>query len=216
MIKIFLIFIVLLTNFNNIVCDDLLVYDKIIKWYEKENNETWSGIYFNFNINLSTSINLINNIHNKILNGEKNIFIVLNTNGGDLIVTYEIINFMDLTREFFGTQYHCLSIKTHSSGFFIFQLCDNRYWIDNISKMMTHEPKLNIEGTFKFVKNYLDENFNSDYQKYNAILKRIYSKSNEKLSEEIYNKNILNKDWEIKSSFAVRYYNFADFYLSFV
>lgn len=216
MIKLFYILLTLVTIFNKVICDDLLVYNKIIKWYEKNQNTSWSGIYFNTDINFSTSSNLIKNIYTKISMGEKNVFIVLNTNGGDLVQTYQIINQMDLTRANLGINYHCISIKTYSSGFFIFQLCDYRYWIDGISKMMTHEPKINIEGTFKFVNNYVNKKFFRDYQNYNFILERIYYKSDSKLNKEIYEEKIANKDWIILSGFDTRFYNFADFYFIFV
>jgi ATP-dependent protease ClpP protease subunit len=118
---------------------------------------------------------------------------------------------MDLTRINLNIKYHCICIKAISSGFYIYQLCDYRYWINGFSTFLIHEPKLNIQGTFEFVSNYIKTNFENDYSNYKTILTRIYSKSN--LNKNIYNNKTFEKDWIISSNIDVKIYNFADFYI---
>lgn len=207
-INIFLI--IYLTNVNSI---NLSSYGKIIDWYERTQNLSWfdSGIYFDSYITHESGTNLITRINHKINNRlETNVFIVLDTDGGDLLMTYKIISHMDLTRLKYGIKFHCVSIKAYSSGFFIFQLCDYRYWIDGTSIMIIHEPKLKIEGTFGYVKKYVENDFILDYKSYQSIVNRICSKSNINTSE--YQNNISDKDWIITLEDEVRLLNFADFF----
>jgi ATP-dependent protease ClpP protease subunit len=210
-----IIFLIIYTsNVNSI---NLSLYGKIINWYEQTQNLSCfdSVIYFDSYITQESGTNLITRI-NHIINDrpEIDVFIVLDTDGGDLLMTYKIISHMDLTRLNYGIKYHCVSIKAYSSGFFIFQLCDYRYWIDGTSIMMIHEPKLKIEGTFRYVKKYIDCNFILDYKNYQSIINRICSKSNINISE--YQNKIANKDWIISSEDEVRLLNFTDFYFTFI
>lgn len=215
-IKYFIIIflIIYLKNVNSI---NLSIYGKIINWYERTYNLTWfnSGIYFDSYITQETGTNLITGINYTINNErETNVFIILDTDGGDLLMTYKIISYMDLMRLNYGIKFHCMCVKAYSSGFFIFQLCDYRYWIDGTSMMMIHEPQLNIEGTFEYVKKYIDCNFILDYQNYQSIVNRICSKSNINISE--YQNKIAGKDWIISLEDEVRLLNFANFYFTFI
>ena len=215
-IKYFIIIflIIYLTNVNSI---NLSIYGKIIDWYERTYNLSWfnSGIYFDSYITQETGTNLITGINYTINNErETNVFIILDTDGGDLLMTYKIISYMDLMRFNYGTKFHCVSIKAYSSGFFIFQLCDYRYWIDRKSIVMIHEPKLNIEGTFEYVKKYVENDFILDYKNYQSIVNRICSKSNINISE--YQNKISGKDWIITSKDEMRLLNFADFFFEYI
>jgi len=189
-------------------------YNKFVGWYEKYQNEKFNGINFNKYITSESAIELVNNIHNQISNNQTHIFIVLDTDGGDLVQTYNIINWMDLTRLNANIKFHCVCIKAYSSGFFIFQLCDYRYWILNQSHMMTHEPKINIEGTFDFVSAYVNYVFSKDYHNYKTILDRIYLKTN--LNQISYINKISIQDWIINSSLEAKIYNLADFYIDLI
>lgn len=214
-IKYFIIIflIIYLTNVNSI---NLSIYGKIINWYGRTLNLSWfdNGIYFDSYITQESGTNLITRINYTINNEhDTDVFIVLDTDGGDLLMTYKIIDNMDLARLNYGIKFHCVCVKAYSSGFFIFQLCDYRYWIDGSSIMMTHEPKLKIDGTFGYVKKYIDINFILDYKNYQSIVDRICFKSNINTSE--YQNKIANKDWIISLEDEVRLLNFADFYFSF-
>lgn len=214
-IKYFIIIflIIYLTNVNSI---NLSIYGKIINWYGRTLNLSWfdNGIYFDSYITQESGTNLITRINYTINNEhDTDVFIVLDTDGGDLQMTYKIIDNMDLARLNYGIKFHCVCVKAYSSGFFIFQLCDYRYWIDGSSIMMTHEPKLKIDGTFGYVKKYIDSNFILDYKNYQSIVDRICFKSNINTSE--YQNKIANKDWIISLEDEVRLLNFADFYFSF-
>lgn len=203
-----------MTNVNSI---NLSIYGKIIDWYERTYNLSWfdSGIYFDSYITQETGTNLIARMNYIINDGrEMDVFIVLDTDGGDLLMTYKIIDNMDLARLNYGIKFHCVCVKAYSSGFFIFQLCDNRYWIDGTSIMMIHEPKLKIEGTFEYVKKYVENDFILDYKNYQTIVNRICFKSNVNTSE--YQNKIDGKDWIITSGVEVIILNFADLYFSFV
>lgn len=210
-IKYFIIIFLIIYS-SNVNSIDLLLYGKIIDWCERTQNLSWfdSGIYFDSYITQESGTNLITRI-NHIINDrlETDVFIVLDTDGGDLLMTYKIISHMDLIRLNYGIKFHCVSVKAYSSGFFIFQLCDYRYWIDGTSIMMIHEPKFKIDGTFGYVKKYIDSNFILDYKNYQSIINRICSKSNINISE--YKNNIYNKNWIITSEDEVRLLNFADF-----
>lgn len=190
------------------------IYDKIINWYEKSQNETWSGIYFNSYITPKFGIDIKNQMFNIVQNNKTDVFVVIDTDGGDLLATYEIIHYMDWIRNKHKTKFHCVCIKTYSSGFFIFQLCDYRYWINSISIMMAHEPKLNIKGSFDYVIKYLNNNFLVHNQNYKTILHRIITKSSVNLSE--YQNKIANTDWYIRSISDIYKYNFADFYFNLI
>lgn len=215
-IKYFIIifFIIYLTNVNSI---NLSIYGKIIDWYERTYNLSWfdSGIYFDSYITQESGTNLITMINHTINDKqETNVFIVLDTDGGDLLMTYKIISHMDLMRLNYGIKFYCVCVKAYSSGFFIFQLCDYRYWIDGTSIMMIHEPQLNIEGTFGYVKKYFENDYILDYKNYQSIINRICSKSNTNISK--YQNKIASKDWIITTEDEVRLLNFTDFYFTFI
>lgn len=193
-------------------CNNSTIYDNLLIWYKKSQNENFNLIYFNEYITSETAIKFVNKIHNQISNNQTHIFIALDTDGGDLVQTYNIINWMDLVRLNGNIKFHCVCVKASSSGFFIFQLCDYRYWIQNQSQMMSHEPKLNIKGSFDFVSDYINYKFINDYHNYKIILDRIYLKTN--LNKSIYTNKIYDQDWIIDSSLEVKQYNLADFYIN--
>lgn len=206
--KIFLFFFLII---NLIYCEsNSIIYNKIIDWYESSQNITWSGIYFNEYIDEYSSTKLKNQIISKVSNNEKNIFIVFDTDGGNLLSTYQIISLMYMIKTNLEIKTHCVAIKAFSSGFFIFQLCDYRYGIQGISKLMTHEPKLKIEGTFGYVSNYVNSNFDLDYQNYKTIIKKVCSKL--LIDETFYYNKISKGDWIINSNLDFEIYKMADFY----
>lgn len=118
---------------------------------------------------------------------------------------------MDIIKINSDIKIHCVAIKAYSSGFFIFQLCDYRYLIEGISKLMTHEPKFKIEGTFGYVSNYLNLNFKLDYMNYKIIIKRVCVKL--LIDETYYYDKISNGEWIINSNLDFEIYKIADFYL---
>ena len=206
--------IFLFVNLINVSSINLPIYAKIIKWYEQtyNYNSSWfdNGIYFDSYITPESSIIFVSQINQLIHNNTTDIFIILDTDGGDLLMTHKIISHMDFIRNNYRIKFHCINIKAYSSGFFIFQLCDYRYWINETSKLMIHEPKLNIQGTFEYVKTYIENDFTLDYKNYQLILNKIYSKSN--INANFYQNKIANKDWVIFLESDVRLLNLADFY----
>jgi len=209
----YFIFIFLIIHLSNVNSINPLIYGKIIDWYEQTHNLSWfdNEIYFDSYITQETGIGLITSINRTIGNKhEMDIFIALNTNGGDLLMAYKIISYMNQMRMNYRIKFHCVCIKTYSSGFYIFQLCDYRYWIDGSSTIMVHEPKLNIEGTFEYVKKYVENDFMLNYKNYQSIVNVICFKSNINISD--YQNKIDGKDWTITSGLVVCLLNFADFY----
>lgn len=206
------IILIFLSNFIIVQSINLLIYSKIINWYENIQNKKWNQIYFNSNIDTNSANNFINLIDKQVLNKNDDIYIILDTNGGDLYQTYKIISYMDLLRNNLNIKFHCICMKAFSSGFFIYQLCDYRYWIDSNSIIMIHEPQLNIEGTFDFILNYLESNFMIDYKNYKIILERIYSKTT--INENILINKIKNNDWIISSYSEIEFFNFSDYLIT--
>jgi ATP-dependent protease ClpP protease subunit len=85
----------------------------------------------------------INKLHNK-----KNLYLILDTNGGEVTSGMKIINEV--------TKYNisCIAIKAYSMGFAIFQSCKKRYVLPD-STVMQHQISLGTGGELGKIKSQL-------------------------------------------------------------
>jgi ATP-dependent protease ClpP protease subunit len=156
-------------------------------------------------ISIASTINEIMLTIDKKL--DNNIFIVIDSVGGDLIEGFRLIDFMDRTRITNLIRYECICIQAISTAFYIYQLCDYRYVVKN-SLMLIHEPKLTITGTFDFVSNYLSKGFDSDLKTYNQLIDKICTKN--KIDKKYFLHMIKNKDWILSETNEIINNNFTN------
>jgi ATP-dependent protease ClpP protease subunit len=182
------------TNITNIIFDQIANTNKII--LSGEINKVFISRFIN-QIELMTE-----------LNSDKNIFIIIDSIGGDLIEGIQFINWMEEKKLEKNLRFECICIKAISTAFNIFQLCDYRYVIEQ-SLMIQHEPKIKIEGTFDFVSNYyLDNFFQIHLDMYNKVLKKIANRLN--ISVKKYKSKFSNGDWIINNIDKIFLNNLAD------
>lgn len=152
--------------------------------------------------NLINQINLITQTNN-----DKNIYIIIDSDGGDLIEGINFINWMEKNKKEKNLIFECVCIKVISSAFNIYQMCDYRYIIDSCY-MMQHEPKISIKGTFEFISNYYQNNYQRHLNQYNEIIDKISKKIN--IDSIKYKKQIANTNWIINNSHDIFLNNLAD------
>lgn len=146
----------------------------------------------------------------KKANNKNNIWMLINSDGGDLIQGIKLINFMDLTRNINNIKYNCICVKAISTSFNIFQLCDNRYVFNSYNLMIIHKPQLYIYGTFNFVLEYMFNGLLNDYFDYQNIEMKILLKLN--IDKYEYFKKIENSDWIIENNLTeIKEYNLVDY-----
>lgn len=182
-----------ITNITNIIFNKIANQNKIILSGE---------------INKMVISRLTNQIELMIeLNSDKNIFIVIDSVGGDLIEGIQFINWMEEKKSEKNLRFECICVKAISTAFNIFQSCDYRYIIEK-SLMIQHEPKIKIEGTFDFVSNYYLNNFQVHLNMYNKVIKKIANRLN--TSVNMYKNKFNNGDWIISNTDEIFLNNLAD------
>lgn len=155
---------------------------------------------------------MINNLINRIelmtkSNLDKNVFIIIDSIGGDLIEGVNLINWMEESKIKNNLRFECICIKTISTAFVIYQFCDYRYIIDSCL-MIQHEPKINIEGTFDFVVNYYQNNFKIHLNMYKLLVEKISNRLNMDIID--YKNKINGFDWIIYNNNEMLQNNLAD------
>lgn len=138
---------------------------------------------------------------------DKNIFLIIDSNGGDLLEGLRLIDWIEETKQTHKINYQCVCAKAISTGFNIFELCDYRYALETC-ELKTHEPKISIEGTLEFANNYFSNNFTIHLEKYNQMLNKITKKI--KMNQYDYENKIRGKDWIINNPNQIMQYNLAD------
>jgi ATP-dependent protease ClpP protease subunit len=140
-------------------------------------------------------------------NLDKNVFIIIDSIGGDLIEGVNLINWMEESKIKNNLRFECICIRTISTAFAIYQFCDYRYIIDSCL-MIQHEPKINIEGTFDFVSNYYQNNFQVHLNMYKLLVEKISNRLNMDIIE--YKNKINSLDWIIFNNNEMLQNNLAD------
>ena len=151
---------------------------------------------------------IIKQIENIILsNDDNNIFMILDTDGGDLLEGLRLLEWIEQTKSQYKINYQCICVKAFSTGFNIFELCDFRYALNNCV-LKTHEPIITIKGTLEFANNYFQNNFTTHLEKYNNLLDKITNRIGMNLHD--YKEKINGKDWIIFNPTKIQKYNLAD------
>lgn len=140
-------------------------------------------------------------------NLDKNIFILIDSIGGDLIEGIQFINWMEKQKIEKNLRFECICIRAISTAFNIYQYCDYRYIIETCL-MIQHEPKIIIEGTFDFVTDYYLNKFQTHLNMYNEIIDKISNKIGIDSSE--YKNKFINGDWIINNTDEIFLNNLAD------
>ncbi len=140
-------------------------------------------------------------------NSDKNVFVIIDSIGGDLIQGIKFINWMEKSKSDKNLRFECVCVNVISTAFNIFQLCDYRYVIDSCL-MIQHEPKINIEGTFDFVSNYFLNDFTKHLNMYNQIVNKVSHKLG--LNQSQYVNKFANGDWIITNTNQMLLNNLAN------
>ena len=154
---------------------------------------------------MSTLINQIDLITK--LNSDKNIFILIDSIGGDLIEGIKFINWIEEKKLEKNLRFKCICIRVISTAFNIYQMCDYRYVIEKCL-MLQHEPKIKIEGTFDFVSDYYLNQYQIHLNMYNLIINKISNKLGIMTNE--YKNKFSNGDWIINNINEIFINNLAD------
>lgn len=97
-------------------------------------------------IDMHSSIKFIDSF-NKI--NEEEVYIYVNSNGGDMVSGYVIISQLMNTNK----NVTCIAKKAESIAFDIYSFCQKRYVLDD-SELFQHEAKCSFEGTFDELNDY--------------------------------------------------------------
>lgn len=181
------------TNIKNILYDQILNPNKVILEGQIDK------------IVISRLINQIDLITKS--NPDKNIFIIIDSIGGDLIEGIKFINWMEETKLEKILRFECVCISVISTAFNIFQFCDYRY-VTKECLMIQHEPKITIEGTIDFVSKYYLNNFQLHLNMYNIITNKIANRLDISIIE--YKNKFSNGDWIINNVDDIFLNNLAD------
>ena len=135
--------------------------------------------------------NILTNIKSNLLNYNHDIYIYIDSPGGDIFSGMKIIDYIEYLSELKNKNIYCVAHNAYSMAFGIFQHCPNRF-ITKHSVLMQHKLYVNIEGNLKNVDNYIKmaEKINRELDKktlLNINKKRI-------LSNNTY-KHFISDDW---------------------
>lgn len=99
----------------------------------------------------------------------KNIYVYINSNGGDVLSGNDIIENIKYLNST-GYNITCVAQKAYSMAFHILQYCKKRY-ITSSSTLMQHQMSLGVNGNYENIKTYLEmiEEINSELIIHSAI-----------------------------------------------
>jgi ATP-dependent protease ClpP protease subunit len=129
--------------------------------------------------------------------------ILINSNGGDLMKSYELVMHMNTVP---NLKFKCYALNAYSSAFVIFQYCNERYVLSN-SLLIHHNGSITIKGSFEIVKDFIENDF--------KVMQLIHDKINKNIAERInmsYS-NFMNKihnNWVISGGENIIKNNLAD------
>lgn len=147
-------------------------------------------------------------IKNHILNNITNIYLYINSLGGDFEEGYKLIKFIEKSK-LNKISFICIAKKAASTAFIIFQYCDKRYILKN-SFLSDHELQvtLKLTGTIENIDSWYNNNF--------LFMKDVNKKVREYISNKINMKydgyliKIKNKNWNIIGGYNILKYKLAD------
>jgi ATP-dependent protease ClpP protease subunit len=155
------------------------------------------------------TINIVTNlIKNHILNHNKNIYLYINSLGGDFEEGYKLIKFIEKNK-LDNITFMCIAKKAASTAFIIFQYCDKRYILKN-SFLLDHDLQITLKltGPIETIDDWYKNNFIFIKDINRKVREYISNKINMKYDEYLI--KIKNKDWNIIGEYNILKYKLAD------
>ena len=160
-------------------------YDKIkkmlpLKISDVNSKGKFMYIQFENNIFIKGEItqSSINTTISEINKSEKQINLIIDSNGGNLISGYNLIR--EMLKK---TNINCYAINAQSTAFTIFQYCNNRYVMPD-STLFQHNISISFKGSFEEFDDFYKTRFDS-YRLINHMVSKTISKKI-KLKKEDY------------------------------
>ena len=192
----YIIFIILISfNYDTIYIKIMDNYRYL--WYRRVNLLFENNIFIKGEITQSS----INTTISEINKSEKQINLIIDSNGGNLISGYNLIR--EMLKK---TNINCYAINAQSTAFTIFQYCNNRYVMPD-STLFQHNISISFKGSFEEFDDFYKTRFDS-YRLINHMVSKTISKKI-KLKKEDYLKKIWN-DWTIEGGEKIIENNLAD------
>ena len=166
-------------------------------WYRRVNLLFENNIFIKGEITQSS----INTTISEINKSEKQINLIIDSNGGNLISGYNLIR--EMLKK---TNINCYAINAQSTAFTIFQYCNNRYVMPD-STLFQHNISISFKGSFEEFDDFYKTRFDS-YRLINHMVSKTISKKI-KLKKEDYLKKIWN-NWTIEGGEKIIENNLAD------
>jgi ATP-dependent protease ClpP protease subunit len=194
----FLIGLLIFSNYKNL---------KIL-FIKKYKNLSYRKVYLFSDLDLYIKGKITKTSINKVIDkigNNKNINLIIDSNGGDFMAGYKLISKMIKLQKKTLTSFDCYAINAKSTAFDIFQFCDKRY-VSPISILFQHNASIEFIGSFEELKY-----FYSKFIIYKKILDNININISKriKLNHDEYLKKI-NNNWLIKGGEEIINYNLAD------
>ena len=192
----YIIFIILISfNYDTIYIKIMDNYRYL--WYRRVNLLFENNIFIKGEITQSS----INTTISEINKSEKQINLIIDSNGGNLISGYNLIR--EMLKK---TNINCYAINAQSTAFTIFQYCNNRYVMPD-STLFQHNISISFKGSFEEFDDFYKTRFDS-YRLINHMVSKTISKKI-KLKKEDYLKKIWN-NWTIEGGEKIIENNLAD------
>ena len=176
----------------------------IVKRYE---NNSYRKVYLSSDYNIFIKGRITKEKMNEIIykiGNNKNINLIINSDGGDLFAGYDLIIKMIEKKPL--SNFECYALNAKSTAFDIFQYCDKRFVLPN-SILFQHNVSIEFKGSFEEFENFYYEKF--------ELYRNTVSKLNKIISNKIklefsdYQKKIM-KNWSIKGGKKILENNLAD------
>lgn len=192
-----LIYLYVVIYYPDYIYKDYIRINKLSNIVHIENRIT------NKTLNIATKL-----IKNHILNDHKNIYLYINSLGGDFEEGYKLIKFIEKNK-LNNIIFICIAKKAASTAFIIFQYCDKRYILKN-SFLLDHELQITLKliGPIETIDSWYKNNFLFIKDVNKNIREYISNKINMKYDEYLI--KIKNKNWNIIGGHNILKYNLAD------
>lgn len=174
---------------------------------KKHKNNSYRKVYLSSEHNIFIKGRITKEKMNETIHkigNNKNINLIINSEGGDLFAGYDLIIKM-IEKKPLST-FKCYALNAKSTAFDIFQYCDKRFVIPN-SILFQHNASIEFKGSFEEFENFYYEKF--------ELYRNTVSKLNKIISNKIkldygeYQKKIM-KNWSIKGGKKILENNLAD------
>lgn len=117
---------------NNVYSNDTIILSR------------YDTIVLKGDINMTNALKVIDDMENLKSHHKSNIYMYIDTYGGEIVYAQHIINMMTSIKYYKSIT--CIAVNAMSAGFSVFQACDNRYVLSQ-SNIMQHQVKINIIDT---------------------------------------------------------------------